>query len=151
MIPGRRFLPYAFSGGVGFVYSSAVVHFWGIYPSKSTLTQWFLTEFAMKGRAIAYQLAVYSHDILLNVLLAIPFAYVIGRLRPKRDWAYLSVAVLVALMLNYGHLVFDLRALRFLLREFGFYMGIVMLLVSLPIALTLIRRFGRIGNVMAKS
>lgn len=89
---------------------------------------------ARQGHEIAYRLAIYTHDLVVNILLALPFAVLITTFKPRRSWVYLWIALGSSTLLLEWTLLTDLEWLMNVLRMWSFYAGAAVMFISLPLA-----------------
>ena len=137
--------PWALSIVIGLTYDLVIVRIWAILPAHNPITKWLLDTYARSNPDL-HQNFVLLHDFIINVLLAIPFAFLILKIRPDRRWIYGGIAVLVVFALEYQYVLFQLDLLQFAMSGKGAFFGIVFTLTSLPIALLIMRLFERKGD-----
>ena len=112
----RELRPWAYVAGLALIYRATVTMVWAFLPRYNPVTQWLLDTYAGSNSDLYYVL-IHIHDSIVNVLLALPFAYLITRIRPDRRWLY-AVAVVLAMF------VWDYRVVLFERRNFfGFVFG----------------------------
>lgn len=95
--------------------------------------------FATQGHRTLYFIGIYTHDALLNVLLAMPAAVALIAFKGSNNWTCVLVAVLAAVMVGYWDV--ETSALPVLLHSWGFWTDLAMIVFSLPIAFVAIRAF----------
>ena len=66
---------------------------WAYLPRYNPITQWILDTYAGVNKGLYYTL-IFANDIIVNLLLALPVAYIITRIRPDRRWLYVAAIVL---------------------------------------------------------
>ena len=124
----------------GAVYAWSAITIWAYYIVRSPIPRWIHTAFATPGENTVYYLSAYAHDLILNVLIALPFAAFLAWLTPKNSWKLVWIAVLVALVTSYWEMLINPSEVDgFTLRSAGFYFGALMGLGSLPLAFLLVR------------
>ena len=93
--------PYLSAGALGVLFAYVGLGILGTYYAYTPVTLWLTSTFAVNLQTVAYWTAHYSHELGVNVLIALPFAYFLSRLRPERSWKYVwvALAVIFAIML----------------------------------------------------
>jgi len=129
------------AAAVGFVYYWAAVEFWGIYAAGNPINDTLLDVLVRRGHNMAYRVIISVHDVILNVLLALPFAAVFRLLRAVRSWTHVGLAATVAVIVGYGPTEWE--SLPLLFRGWVFCFGFAMSALSLPLAFALLSRFHR--------
>ncbi len=117
---------------VGAFYSWVAVEFWASYSIASPFGVWLRTVLSPAEHPSLHLVAIYSHDALVNVLLAIPFAAVLLLFTRLRSWGCLAAAVAGALVMGYRDL--EWLTLTDLAPHVGFWVGLAMTALSLPLA-----------------
>ncbi|MGY0561339.1 hypothetical protein ACW7G2_11550 [Luteimonas sp. A277] len=124
---------------LGVVHFYLLLRFWGLWAAQNPLPSFLITD---AGMGEAYRWVLYPVDFLTSVLLSVPLAIILLRLRPSRIWLYVVLAVLPYFAYSNAHLVGD-PILGQLLPAFAF--GWVMELLIVPAAVLLagllVRRF----------
>ncbi len=124
--------------GAGFYY--LLIYFWGYFPNVNPLFQWLLSCCA---EAVWFRPVIYLQDIVINILLCVPLALIIFRLKPINIWVCAFFTVLPIFFLGSYHLFIPELA-HFNLRHFA--MGWVMELFSLPAAMLVLILMGKHEN-----
>jgi hypothetical protein len=137
----RDLLSLAIAAAVGISYSLTATAFWGWYVAHNPILEWLLDVMPPREYPSLHLMAVHSVDLIINVLLATPFAAILLIFVRSRVWLCLLVAVLTALLVNLWGT--DLGAFRTLSRHVGFWMGIGYVAASLPIGFLLLRTLRR--------
>jgi hypothetical protein len=107
---------------------------WGYIAAYTPLPRWLLT-LGLKGTAL--HVVVFLSDSLLNVILCLPAAYAICRLKPPRLVVYLIVAIVPGFIWEY-RLFFSHTSL---LKDWAMFVpGVLLALAPLPLAALLLRR-----------
>lgn len=130
---------YVVAALIGVAYSWLAVAFWGRYVMNHPINDWLLEVFATRGHSTFYYISMYTHDMLLNVLLAAPAALALIAFKESNNWTCVLVAVIAAVTV--GHWDMEMSSLSLLLRSWGFWAGLAMSMFSLPIAFSVIRAF----------
>lgn len=115
---------------IGAIYSWAAERFWGFYASNSPLNDWLLEAVAARGQGTLYRATMSVHDILVNVVFAIPFAALFVAFARLNRWRNLAVAALTAVVVAYS----GTRSSVLLLSRFSFWLGLALTFASLPLA-----------------
>lgn len=129
--------PWGLAVGVAIAYYFVLAMFWGLFATYNPIFKWLLNTYAVTDPAL-FRLAVWSHDIVVNVLLALPFALLITKISPDRRWAYVALAVLLVFIGQYRLVLFDIGLLEFLVHSNDALFGMIFTLVCLPFALLLV-------------
>jgi hypothetical protein len=87
---------------VGFGQAYAMIVLWGYIAAHSPLLEW-LSGLGLRGAPL--RAVLYPIDFITNVLLTLPAAFVLQKLRPHRLVLFLVVAVVPAFILFNIHLV----------------------------------------------
>ena len=116
-----------------------VINFWGGYAANSPINDWLLDTLAEPGHETMYLVAIYVHDVIVNLLLAMPVAAVLMAFRTLNNWPSLLVAVGIGVVASYWDTIWS----SCLFRSWGFWLGIGMSVWSLPIAFACIRALRR--------
>ena len=129
----RRSL-YLVAALVGISHAVLISNFWGFFVPRNPINEWLLDLLARHGHETAYRLAIYTHDLIFNFLLALPFAFLVATLKPRYSWVYLWISFSASTLLLEWHLLTDPEWLMSVLRMWSFYAGTAVMLVSLPLA-----------------
>ena len=81
---------------------------WAYLPRYNPITQWILDTYAGVNKGLYYTL-IFANDIIVNLLLALPVAYIITRIRPDRRWLYVAAIVLAMFVWDYRIVLFERR------------------------------------------
>ena len=114
---------------------------WIWLPRHNPLTQWLLDTYSGPNSDLFYVL-IHIHDSIVNILLALPFAYLITRIRPDRRWLY-AVAVVLAMF------IWDYRVVLFARRDFFDFIfwngrtlaGFIQYMLYLPVSVFCVSMF----------
>ena len=120
------------AAAIGVAYSWAAIYFWGVLALKNPINEMLLDAFARQGEIVAYRVIISVHDVVVSVLLALPFAAVFCLFRVLRDWRHLAVAASAALIAIYGPM--EWSSLPLLVRSWWFWLGVSTATLSLPAA-----------------
>ena len=134
--------PWALLVGVAIIYRFCVIYFWAYTPRYNPITDWILDAYAESSERL-YYMFTYTPDLAINILLALPFAYLISKIQPDRRWVYAASVVFAILVWEY-RLVFFVH--RDPLTFFGYHqalIGLVIMLFALPTALLILTAAGR--------
>ena len=122
---------------VGAFYSWVAWWFWGAYATSSPITEWLRSTISPQEHRAVYLLGIYAHDLLLNCLLAMPYAAVLLLFARREARVALPLAALSAVAVNlWGS---DVEALGSVAPFPGFWLGIGMTALSIPVAFWLLR------------
>ena len=118
---------------VGLVHAYVLAFVWGYIAAYSPLLKWLL-GFGLRSSSL--QIAAFSIDFLTNVVLSLPVAFLLVKLRPAKLALFLSVAVVPAFVWFNVHLVGN-EAVAESWRYFA--PGWVQQMSALPVAAYLLR------------
>ena len=135
--------PYLLAIACGALLAYLGTAFWGIYVVVNPINDWLIENLATQGRTLAYYLFAYSHDIIVSIIFAIPFAYLLSRIPPRYAWRYVWIAVVTALVLQYWRVFADPIGLKVILRAYSFYIGVLISTFTLPAAFLIVRKLRR--------
>jgi hypothetical protein len=123
----------AFALLIGIVQMYLLTFSWAYIAIYSPLTHW-LIELGLRG--FAFRAVLFPLDFVTNVLLCLPAAFVIYKLRPRHLLAYLAVAVLPVFLWQNRILLGDATFVQ----SWALYApGWVYELLPLPVAALIIR------------
>lgn len=117
---------------LGAAYALLATWFWAYYVIDHPINDWLLDTLARQGRESVYYFAIYVHDFVANILIALPFAIGIANLRPNNSWAYVGVALVSALIVGYWESVLDTGFWSMLFTYRGAWPGLLVFAFSLP-------------------
>jgi hypothetical protein len=123
---------------VGLVLAFALAIVWSYIPTYSPIPEWLRSAGLTWP---AQRVAFFVLDLLINVLLSIPAAYILWRLRPRHFRLYIAIAVIPGLVWQLS-LMFPFGEVSSVL----FVPGIVSQLLMLPIAAVVIAYLARERN-----
>jgi hypothetical protein len=92
---------YLVAALIGVAYSWLAIAFWGRYVVNHPIDDWLLEVFATHGHRILYYVSIYTHDVLLNVLLAAPAAFALVAFKDSNNWNCVVVAVAAGAIVGY--------------------------------------------------
>ena len=139
-------VPYLVAAAYGALSAIIGVAFWGVYVLNHPINDWLIANFAAKGQPIVYYTSIYIHDLLINVILALPVAVLLSRIPPRNNWRYLSVALATAVVLQYWGLFVDPVGLNVVLKAWSFYAGLLVSTVALPLAYVAVTKLRHEAN-----
>ena len=126
------------SAAIGLAYYWTAAYTWGIYAAGNPINDALLDVLARHGHLVAYRVSISVHDVIVNMLLALPFAAALCLFRALRSWAHAALATTASLIAGYGAI--DWESLQFLLPHWTFWLGFLMAALSLPAAFALLLR-----------
>lgn len=139
-------LAYLISVGCGATYIYVLSLIFGRLLIPNPINQWLIEKLVRTGREFEYYVAIYSHDFLIYVIVAMPLALVLCRLQPKNSWRYLFTAVATSWLLQYWPLIVEPSRLMTILKWAGHwktYAGLAMSILPLPLAFAVVSRYGK--------
>ncbi len=120
---------------VGAFHTYLIIWAWAYIVVYTPLPEWLISQ-GVTGPS--FKISLFPADLLTNMLLSIPAAYVLCKLRPAKLWVYLLVALLPGFLWQY-HLVLGDFAL---IQNWQIYLpGAALALLPLPATALLIQRF----------
>lgn len=127
--------------GAGFYY--LLIYFWTYFPNVNPLFQWLLS---CCTRAIWFRPVIFLQDLFINILLWVPLAFIIFRLKPINIWACAFFTVLPISFLG-GYDLFTLFALELPYVDISYFAMVwVTNLFSLPAAMLVLILIGKHEN-----
>jgi hypothetical protein len=122
---------------IGAFYWWVLIHAWGMHLADNPLNKWLLEMDFHRQHLTLYKAILYSHDVMINVLLAVPFASMFVLSDRLNNWPCLCVAVLVANVATYHGT--DWTGSSLIVAHWGFWIGLGMSLLALPAAFLMVR------------
>lgn len=126
---------------VGVLQAILVLYAWDYIAVHSTIPSWLATH---RVTGFSWKAILYAQDWLINITLCLPAAYVLCKLRPRRIFVYLILAVVPSLLWQYRLAFTDPAAFG---RSTYFLPGAVLAVFMLPAAAAIIRLVQRRKNV----
>lgn len=142
-------LAYLIAAGCGVIYIIAIVEIFGRVLVPNPINEWLIEKLATAGHGVAYTIAIYSHDFLIYIIVAVPFALMLSLLRPRYSWKYLIAALIASLAAHYWLPLTEPDRLMHLVQSWRFWVGLGMSVLGLPIAFVTMTLLGRRGTVPA--
>jgi hypothetical protein len=127
-------VPYFIAAVCGASHAWIASQFWGFYAISNDLIKWSFASFDSKDYEFLSYLVIYTHDLAVNVLIAVPLAIAVALLRPRRNWKYLWVALVSALLTSYWYLLIEPGALLELVQHSSFFASLIVFVISMPLA-----------------
>src|SRR5690606_26535957 len=137
------------AAGSGALFAVVLGAIWGYYAANHPFNGWLIDSLLKNGYVVAYYLTIYMHDFLLNAIIALPFAYVVARLRPRFSWQLLAAAVAVAVSVVYWPVFVRPRAALFVLADWRGLIPLVILVGSLPVGFAVLKLLSKRGSADA--
>ena len=116
---------------VGFIYLYAVKLLWAYIPNINPITSWLFSCCASEPWFLS---AIKAQDIIINILLCIPLAIFLIKLKSEQPWLLVFAALIPSFIFSNIHL-FQPEYSGWNLSHFAFSWSIELL--CLPIALVL--------------
>ena len=135
--------------GCGATYVYVLSLIFGRLLVPNPINQWLIEKLARTGHEFEYSIAIYLHDFLIYVIVALPLALVLSRLPPKNDWKYLFTALAASLVPQYWVLIFEPSRLIRLAEHWQFYVGLAMSIFGLSLAFTAVSVLAKNGGPTA--
>jgi lysylphosphatidylglycerol synthetase-like protein (DUF2156 family) len=125
---------------VGIVQTMFLLYAWNYIAVHSPISSWLATHgvtgFPLKA-------ILYAQDWLINITLCLPAAYVLCKLRPRKIFVYLVLAVVPGFLWQHRLVLVDPAAFSHVM---AFLPGALLTAFMLPVAVALIRLAGRGKN-----
>ena len=109
--------------------------FWGYFPDINPIFKGLLSCCA---GSVWFSPVIHGQDILVNILLCLPLAYLIRKLEPQVLWLYLTSAVLPSFVF-YNYHLFTPAYSGWTATDFAFGWSVQLLCLPIALALFLIR------------
>jgi len=122
---------------VGGAFYYFLAYFWAYFPDINPI---FRGLISCCSATSWFRPTLLAHDIFINILLSIPLALFIVKLKPKNVWMYVLSAVLTIFVAGHHHLLFS-ADVNWQISDISLGWG--MELYSLPIAILLITFLGK--------
>ena len=127
------------AAGIGIVYFWAAATAWGFLSVDNPFNELLLNALVRHERhLVAYRVIIHAYDIVVNLLIALPFAAVFRFLPMLRSWIYVALATATAVITIYRST--ELAGPSFLLLSWVFWLGVAMAAFSLPVTFALLNR-----------
>ena len=123
---------------IGALYSGIAIIFWRAYDG-SPINEYLLNIVAMRENHVWSLVVLYTHDMVINLLLALPFSLIFLIVRGLNDWKYLSIALFSSMLLSLWSIVSSSVIPAF--EESWVWFGIGLSYLSLPIAFSIVRYY----------
>ena len=123
-------LPIFVAACLGVLYACIAINFWSVYAANNPVSVWLINALSANGHEMAYRVAIGIHDMIVNIVAAAPFAAVLLIRSSLNNWTCAAVAGAAAVVFGY----WDTNWSVSLLTSMGFWFGLAMTLLSLPIA-----------------
>ena len=115
--------------------------FWGlanIYGPLPDIDSWLIAALLPDNRELFYFI-IYTRDLFINIILALPFAVPFLKLKNNQKWLALVLVILPTFIYTNRLVLFGFQPVHlFLISSLGFYYGVIISLGLLPFAVWLI-------------
>ena len=125
---------------IGIVQAFLLLFIWAYIAVYTPVPRWLVDLGILGG---AHRAILFTLDFLINVLLCLPAAYVICKLRPQKLSLYTSLAVLPVFLWVNRLLISEPERLNLFIPWYNFVPGWIVGLVSIPVAVFIIYRLTR--------
>lgn len=126
---------------VGILQTVLLLYAWDYIVVHSPIPSWLATH-GVTG--FSWKAVLYAQDWLINIVLCLPAAYVLCKLRPRKTFIYLLLAVVPGFLWQYRLVFTDPAAFS---NAMVFLPGIFLAAFMLPAAVALVRLAQRRSNV----
>ena len=131
----RQLRPWVLLAGITLTYRLVVQIVWAFLPAYNPVTTWLLDSYGGSNSTLYYAL-IHLHDSIVNVAVALPFAYLITKLQPDRRWLYALAAVVAMFLWDYRLVLFVRQDFfDFMIRYDRAFIGLVLYLSYLPVTM----------------
>ena len=125
---------------IGITQSALLIAIWAYIAVYSPHVLWLIDR-GLVGTALYATL--FPLDLLVNVLLCLPAAYLICKLRPVKLWLYSTLAVIPAFVWVNRLLISEPERIYLFVPWYSFVPGWIQMLVTIPLAVFIIHRLTR--------
>jgi len=123
---------------LGVIHASVAGAIWGyLAAGNNPIAYSLIPRLRANGHATAFWLAIGIHDVIVNILIAFPFAALLFVLPRMNRWKYAAVAGVAPVVYGYWGVIWSGNF--FLAQYLQFWMGLAMVLLSLPVAFAAMR------------
>jgi len=126
---------------VGVLQTILLLYSWSYLAVHSPIPSWLATHGAT---GFSWKAILYAQDWLINITLCLPAAYVLCKLRPRKIFVYLVLAVVPSFLWQHRLVFADPAAFS---NVMAFLPGILLTAFMLPVAVALVRLAQRRRNV----
>lgn len=125
------------SGIVGGAYALLLPHAWNVYARFTQGLAWFPKNLKQYSRS-EYDLAAFSHDLAVSLVIALPFASIIWRLSNPANWRHLAIAYACFFLINYRFMIVEPSTFLYMFDMTIIWASNLITLTSLPIVYALL-------------
>ena len=129
---------YLVAALLGIAQAIVVVAYWGLYIPSNPIIDWLSETLAQRGYSTFFSVAIYSHDFILNLILAAPFMLFVSWLRPGNSYRLMWITIAAFFLLTSGSVIFDVDAIRIFWNRPSYYFGVLISLVPAVLAYRII-------------
>jgi hypothetical protein len=123
---------------LGVLYEAAVSAIWGYYAASDIAPLGWLIALFGSG-TVLFWAGLYTHEILVSLLFAAPFAFAFVAIRGLNNWPCVCLAVLASLVAGYWGAEWSNLDFGWLAQRPTWWAGMALQLFSLPVAFIVIR------------
>ncbi len=128
---------YLVAAFVGLAFSWYSVAFWIRYVVNHPIGDWLLDVLARQGHNGLYYLCIYTHDLIINIVLAVPAAIALTAFEGSNNWRCVMIASATVVIANYWDMVWS--SLPTLVRFWEFWYGFGVSILWVPIAFAFVK------------
>ena len=128
------------AAAVGLAYHWVNVTLLGYYIGNSPINEMLLDALVRRGHLVAYRVLISIHDVVLYLLVALPFAAMFRFIPALRRWTYVAIAAAMPVIAVYALSDWEEMPARLLLSSWRFWFGLSLVALSLPAAFALLNR-----------
>ena len=133
----KSFVGLSIAAAIGLAYAVVNNALVDLYASYVPVIRWFSSTFSEPSLSVLFWVSLTGHDLLLNVLFAIPFAIVFSSFQSLDTWRSPLAAVLAPVI--WTAIAFDWSVLVLAADRSAFWLNLSIRLISLPIAFAIVR------------
>lgn len=94
---------------IGLLYVWLAAGFWNVYGDHNAIDNWLIEVLASDGYPMLFRIARLVHELLVNVLIAAPFAGMLISVKRLNAWVHVVAASIAAVVfINWGALSLSL-------------------------------------------
>lgn len=129
---------YFYAAVAGLSHGAFLMVFWGFFAMWNPINRYLIDVFAAEGRTVEYYSAIYTHDLGLNILLSVPFAFFAWKMIPQHRFRAFVAALSASLLISYWYVLLRPPNLEFLLGMWGFWAGLATHVASFGAAFAIV-------------
>ena len=129
---------------IGIAYYWVAVLLWGYIGAYGPINKMMVEALVHQEHPALYRVLISLHDVIVNILIALPFAAAFRFLSALRSWTYVALATAAFLIAIYASI--NTETLPLLFGSWQFWYGLALAAFSMPVAFVLLKQI-RLGSV----